>query len=352
MSEDIKRLESATVESAEPLVVLDAEEAEKLELLDKAKSREGKEPIPHLKINIFFGFHGSYEDSRGLEKEFSDSDIYAPELSGWTDLDNQLFVELSQGRITPEQFMKESGSSKSPMAGFFRKQAEMVHRSFKPIVFLDLPAGNPLHEALIMNLKKWGDLRPGLYDFRKVIAEVKSLIKEEADLHSQREDFMLGRLYAGVKEVLARRPDLAGKKSLKVTMFLGAAHTRVSHLLQEYGQEVSRKFSHNPLVYPLGTEAERRYAMGKPVENDLAARVLLERFASVPLGMLAERFTVDNHETVTFMRKIESTMSYDDIKDIFSAPPDIAPIVFINLLAKKNVSIPKTPKEFQQFISK
>lgn len=324
---------------------------EELQRRERISSQETRE-TPPFSVDIFYGLHGTEEDSPGLEEKFKEADIYVPELANWVGSSFWLFRDLSQGVISPEEFVKEI---KVPpyIMGFVKKQARMIYKSGKPIIILDLPIEHEINSKLSEHARADNDdlLPDGNTPFTKKLSQLKIHIKKETDLHSSREDFMIVQLTKQVKEVLQIRPELKNKEKLKILMFLGAAHTRVYELLKDYGQEVNRTFSHEPFQFSYGVEGMQRYSRGMEIDNELAAKIALEMFVGDFFYGLFEDASVDNHDLQAYIRKVVGIFSFEDIKRIFEFPLRTAQMEFITYLMKKNVALPKNMKELQSLIA-
>ncbi len=234
-------------------------------------------------MQIYFGAHGTAEDIRGggennaqrsspdrfkrtgLAELYKNADVYVPELHGWTDLALSHLQQLSYGRVTPEQLLAEMSAGfrakiqdpvqkknfkperDYPMYGFRKGEMEMIYQSYKPVVILDVPRENPKSETLQEHELGESRERPHSTDtFEKTLATIKRHLRTSADLHNEREDFMLSQITPKLEEVFKERPDLKKKPNLQVLMFLGASHTRVAHMLSKYGVKVESHHSRLP----------------------------------------------------------------------------------------------------------
>ncbi|HEY4520323.1 MAG TPA: hypothetical protein VJJ72_00765 [Candidatus Paceibacterota bacterium] len=332
---------------------------------EESGSPESREKAPNFKIEIYFGIHGTAEDMegddgtnspgrfkrRGLRESFESADIYVPELHGWNETALQKMQDLSYGRISPDDFIKEAGLNKrDPMFGFKKAQLEMIHKSFKPIIILDVPEDDPRSEAMSNHyLGPKEKARPS--NFNQALASIKENLRQAADLHNEREDYMISQLVPRLEEAFKIRPDLRNRSDLKVLMFLGIAHTRVAHQLAEYGLTINTKYSRLPFIFSYDIEAQRRLALGKEVDNELAAKVLLEQLCRYVIGPIATRLTNENNEVIAFIRKIVSLFTYEEIKHLYSLGIPSAFSEFFKYMEEKKIYPPRDHSELISFIS-
>ena len=188
-------------------------------------------------------------------------------------------------------------------------------------------------------------------NFQRLLQEIKIKTKKNADIHNEREDYMLSQLLPKVEEILKNRPDLANKKDLKILMFLGAVHTRISHLMTKFGQKNTRTFSRPIMRYSFQDEAHRRFALGKEVDNELASKILLEGLASNLIGQIAQNFTSDNDKISAFIRKIVSSFTFEEIRELYAMSLPEAVKQFITYLGNKGINPPKNLSDLEKFIS-
>lgn len=334
---------------------LELESKEQKRFSEAAEQIASKEKLQHIKIEIFFGAHGSEEDAQGIEKRFPQADIYIPEMYGWNENVLQGLRDLSYARITPEQFLKEIQlDPDNLMYGFIKKQMELVYNSFKPIVVIDVPQGHQLDTESYMPKNESSDreLWPNpSVNFGRIVTKFRESIKYESEMHNEREDYMISQLDGKIKEALALRPDLKAKDPLNILMFLGAAHTRVAHQLNKLGVDSKLTMSRKLFQFNFNSEASRRYSLGKEINVDLAAKALLENFTGGLFGAIARELTQDTNQQMAYMRKMVTHFSTEEIKDIFKLTPYDAQFKILHLLNQKGLSQPSSRADFEKFLS-
>lgn len=321
-------------------------------------------------VEIYFSSHGTAEDIKGVEKNtpqaglekfkrrgllesFQRADIYVPELHGWNEFSLSRMQELSYGRVTPEQIIKEIKlKPEHPMFGFLKSEMEMIYGSYKPIIIFDVPDTHPRSKVLRdYMLGQTREKIKGRPTFEKILAIIKKDLREKADLHNEREDYMLNQLASKLEEVFKQRPDLVNKPDLRVLMFLGAYHTRVVQMLTKYGVKVQSRHSRSPQIFGFENEAQRSLALGKEVSNELASKVLLEGLCSSLMGPIASSLTEDSNEAEAFIRRIVSLFTYEEIKNLYEMGIPRAVGEFFVYLEKKGVNPPSSHTELVSFIS-
>lgn len=313
--------------------------------------------LPRMCIDIFFSAHATALDMSGIEQLFQRADVYIPEYGGWREQSLLGLRDLTYGRVTPSELFAELGVHKdSPMFEFHNHQAGMLYKSFKPIMLVDVPRGHPSDIGLINHLGLSGgpcqDFSPGPnVHFGKLISTMREHIKEEARLQMIREDYMLSRLAPQLEELLGDHCNLKSKSELRLLMFLGAAHTRVSHELKKFGQSVRQYFPGGWFVYNFRTEAVRRYAACKEVTNELAARVIFEAFVGPSFLYVLHEISKNTKKCIAFIRKVICLFSQAEIRNIFQLCPDDANVAIVASLNRKGCIFPRTEIELDRYIS-
>ena len=362
-------------------------------ILQDAKPIENMEQrLPDYTVEIYFGVHGTAEDvkgaeedtpkasldkfrRRGLAESFKKADVYVPELHGWAESSLIQLQELSYGRITPDQLLAETRSEMisnmkvlkgktilkpeeiprledDPMFGFKKSQIDMIYKSYKPIVIFDVPQEDPRSEVLHNHVLGKSKEQPSRQaTFEKTLATIKVNLRTTADLHNEREDYMLSQLTPKLEEVFKQRPDLKNKPNLRVLMFLGAVHTRMAQMMSKYGIQVESRHSRSPHIFGFSNEAHRRLALGKEVSNELAAKVLLEKLCLELMGPVVTNLTDDNNEVGAFIRKIVNVFTYEEIKYLYGLEMSSAILEFFSYLGKKKINPPRDHTELISFLS-
>lgn len=234
---------------------------------------EGQD-VPPIKFEIAYGRHADKSDTPQLESIFSRSDIFIMEAHGWKPSRVQKTNEVAEGNLkgTVLYLQKKMGLVEAqalekvfeyagiPLAfgtpGFNEKINDMIYNSRKPVVFVDVPKTHPLRlqmdaieyeqRRFISEIVNPNKLRLALDDTLDHYARIQ---RKFADNQRDREDYMVRQVNGVLAELLRQRPDLKSNPELTVSMFLGAYHTRVHHLLKQRGENVERAFDEKSKLY-------------------------------------------------------------------------------------------------------
>ena len=108
----------------------------------------GKEKTPKgpkIKFDVFYYTHATAEDTKPLKKKIKTCDIYVPEAPGWSS-DSLLQLEkVSQGKMTPESFLRSAGLSPKNDSFYMSRLEELkgLYNSRKKIAMVDIPSNHP-----------------------------------------------------------------------------------------------------------------------------------------------------------------------------------------------------------------
>lgn len=310
-------------------------------LLAEKKTTRG----PNINISMFFADHVSAEDIRGLEKQFSSADLFIPEVVDWTPEQLRQFNEVSSGKREPSDIASDQDS-------FLGGQLQMIYRSHKPIVFVDLPRGHPLIERYD---RLAGQGLPMGETFLETLQKTKGQIAEFSSINQEREQYILSRVAPAVTEAIEKKPAFRDKNQLNVLMFMGAAHSTFYRDVKKAHGNTSRTFVDSLHVFSHYSEGVRRVSLGKEIDDRLAG--------SIWLGILLERaidyelaYTTDNSQKKTLLRrKILSEFTLEEIEDVYNgcrtAEKGEYHLIIRNKLKEKNIVFPKTEEELESYLN-
>lgn len=272
-------------------------------------SKENLRHSPNIKYELFFSPHGNPEDFHGLFKLIGNTDIYIPEVHGWSEEYLGIYQDVSAGSKTPEEAIRERQTDDAEMNPLLLEELQALYKSNKPIAFIDLP------EDEVPRSKN--RIRLAAQSFDELLDNVQYYLEEESRLNHEREEHMIEQLKVKVGEILDSHPELKAKDDVSVLISLGSVHTGVYHQLKKDGERVGREFNVMPQVYSLSDEGVRRYMWGKPVDRELAARILLETVFGNVFQPELEKVSTDNTKIDLFKRKVASQFNIDEIGNIF-----------------------------------
>ena len=271
-----------------------------------------KEPLnnPRIKYIFYFSAHGNPNDFKGLFDLIKDADVYVPEAFGWTIDYLDIYQDVSFGRKTPQQVVdvvQAEGKDIDPLA---LVELQALYNTRKQVVFVDLPQEEAIHTS---------GLFLGARNFDGLLRNVQHSLEGECELNQKRDERMVSHLMTRVVEVVKSNPDLNTKDDAIVVISLGSVHTGVYHRLKDSGGYAERIFDVIPQVYSYNEEGLRRMLWGKPVDDELLARILLETAFGNVFRPELERVTVDNAKIDLYIRKAVSLFGIEKIREIFGS---------------------------------
>jgi hypothetical protein len=283
-------------------------------------SKESKK-LPSFEFTIFFGYHVLEEDiPPDFIKAFKDCDVYIIELVGADQYVDEL-NKLSNGEIDPNSIK----IYRDP-ATFMKKLLELIYKSGKKIIAIDLPGWHLVAQKAPKLFRQTKKILFKGYPFEILIDKWKRLFSIIAISQMLREAYMLNRLDEELRSLM-NDPRFSKKERIKILMYLGAFHTGFYQVLKErFPESIFRKFSVMPFVYSYNAEVLRRIYFGKEIDNELASKSLLEMLLFSSIFGLAEKLEQifipsmslkDSYSFHLLIRKLVEKFSYEEIKEFF-----------------------------------
>ena len=283
---------------------------------NKVFKRERKIGHHRTIINIFYSPHRSAEDMNGLADQFQKCDIYFPETFGWSPEYLNALRKLSDGQITPKMALQDWGDEDpyhySRDEDFFK----IIYKSKKPIAFLDIPQGHLLVDREKEN--KVPKINFGS-NFGQVLDSVREYIKKAADIHKERETYIVKQLQPQIRELLKANPKLRKKQEVNVLISIGIAHTSLYRNLKEE-HETTAKFGKKPMAFRYTEEALSKNMSNYFLGDDIVARIATEWTLSKAHKKLFR--TSDSLNDAISMRRLISRFSFDEIRNMFESAKD------------------------------
>lgn len=314
-------------------------------------SREKKEGEPRIKFKIAYGGHVGSKDLESWQEDFKACDVYIPESFGW--IRDTMFENLSGGLISPEtaeRIIRQSQPNwkNNIQRNFVLGQMKMLYRSHKAIVIIDVP-----NEHDLVRRFQWLSLRQEEKINSNNLEEKKGFLKEylteSATIQRSREIFMFTLIPFKIKEVLARRPDLAKRPELRVLISLGASHTYLFHMMNRKNSEnTERSFPSLPFTFGLLDATQRAIAFGladaQDLSNELVTKIVMEVdcLANLRKSMIRE---AEKYPTPKFIEKVTryvNMFSTEEITEFYKQLETGKKFrnLFLEFLSKKGVVDP------------
>lgn len=314
------------------------------------ESKEAPDGFTKLSINIFYSRHATKEDLVGFKERLQESDIYIPEGFGWDQADLDFFNNLSSGALEPSYVASYVGG----VSPFVREQLNTIYKSLKQITVVDVSAEHPYGALDDPNLTLFirGDFSNTLGAFKEYLGRIAKELE-------QRGEYMESQLLPRIKEVLEHSPDLRKKQELRILMTLGSGDTAVYQNLKRSGLDVRREFHSMPYVFDFVTEGTRRYVYGKEVDDQLAAKMMLQWFFSGDLLKICQEKMSSEKESL-FLRKVIGAFDFKDAEEVYNVgivkggknQQKKRLKLFFAKIKQKGITLPRTEKELDEFLAK
>jgi len=307
---------------------------------------KSKEAIGHkIKYEFFFAPHNSPTDMKGLEERFRQTDIYIPESARWTQEQLNVLRDVANGKIDVTQKIpgEEDGS---PSHRWNIQFLRMIYNSHKPITLADVPKAE--HKEWEVARTNWNGT------FSDILISAKEQSANILQASREREQHILDHLEPRVKELIGEHPSLKDKKEINVLLSLGLAHDPIYIDLKKRGGETVRFFGQSSPVFSFMEEGARRLRFNKPIEDDLASKMYLEMIFNGSFGRDIDKMTEDTMKSVKLSRKILRKFSFEEARQIFESIKigQDPRLVMETKLKEKNINLPQSEKEMDEFLAK
>lgn len=326
------------------------------DLLKKAgESETEKGSGPSIRFDIFFSAHTTAKDLEKLPEKIKTVDVYVPEFVGWDESDLKDYNAISSGAMRPEEYLEKNKIRPTSETGKkLIQELNPLYGSKKPVVFVDIPADNPIgkmyedaqHQSLAART------------FEEKVEINKAGCQKIIEIIRLREQFILKKVGELKRDIESGvYPELAAKKDIVIGLQLGAAHTPVYHSLKAQGEAVSRSFARDPFFFSHPSlEISRRYTFDKKVDDELVARgILADMLSSVPECNMSTY--ADTQLFSRFIRDIVNRFNYAEIKSLYEelrSPDsyDMQNEILYHKLREKKVELPRSEKELEMRFTK
>jgi len=228
-------------------------------------------------------------------------------------------------------------------------ELEIIHNSKKPILLADMI----MADVDLIRKQKISELALEAAvsyfwngEFQRALERARIHLNCCAEAFKEREEKIKINLKDKLKKFLAEHPEYAKKKELQILIRLGAMHTGVYHKLKNENLLVSREFSQPTFVYPFLGEALRRIIFGKPVDDELLAKGLIDH----PLITRLKRISNDTDKITKVARKLLAPLRLQDIEQISKNSSQSRAIDISEELEKFNIKIPQSEKEMNEIL--
>ncbi len=338
-------------ENLSPQPTLQKEAAEKLVEDKKAENfiseylKEQGIEAPPVKLHIYYNIHSRPKDLAKVEGALREADIVFPEIAGWDKRGLDIINQVSLGSLPAEEGLKKFFGLESPPP-YYRRLFEILYGSNKIVRFVDISSRHEINERSWAAIKKFDNNFDRIFKEPITFEELADQLRIDiVDIYNvvvrDREEHIVNRFGPEIKKALEQDPGLLKKENIQTLMIFGAGHSDFYQRLKSEGLDVTREFSHDPLVFNYLVEIYRRLKNNRPVSEDLYAKAVLSQIFARKgkfKNLLAELDSSADIEVAR--RKIIDQFSTKEIKEILSHARDSRFSEYLdNLIKYKNIAL-------------
>ncbi|MEK7071102.1 MAG: hypothetical protein AAB966_04805, partial [Patescibacteria group bacterium] len=191
---------------------------------------KGIENVPKIETNFFFHKHATTEDGKAVGERLKNADIFIQENAGWDSARLDIFNDVSNGTLTPEQAMDMEKQNGKPFfwKDFYASLLDGLYKSEKKVMLVDVPDDNVVFKNLMglyASNGAYNNLINKSLPYEETLRRIGNVSKFESDMQKAREDYILENLPEALVETLKQNPDLQKKRKFEDTFL----HGRFSH---------------------------------------------------------------------------------------------------------------------------
>jgi hypothetical protein len=268
-----------------------------------------------IEVTFYYGSHELRDDATLFQPYLDATDIYVPEVRGWTANALDRYANVANGTETPEQANQICVDNGEGRRKAFTVQLwKMLYGSDKQVVILDIPSD--FEESYDGSKNVYETLTPDSMDFSEFLYDLNTETDNEVANQDKREDFISERLMALVEDISTNTPS---DEQVHVLLTIGAIHTR---LFERFVSDPApgyvtfkQVFSEIPQPYYYRAELIKRKLYGEEIGEELLAKVFLEDIFEIHVEALTS--FADSNDKIKLLRKIIEPFSFDDTQKVF-----------------------------------
>ena len=317
---------------------------------DRKESREKRK----VEYRFYFAPHANAEDYEKMRDEIPSSDVIVFEMMGHEPYQQKYFQLVADGKTSPDR-MREFFASRGEEPGVSLILSDLLYKTKKKVLFVDLPAGHPLiqeHKKVIDALTQDQALfERGRFD--EAMQGRRASIERGARMIEAREAWIKEHLTTGLPRIIKDDPKLKSKPLVRALVQLGALHTSV---FRDIGKThpASRTTGRAIEIFGSVHQGERSLLWNKPLEDLTVARSLLEIELTERCLPFGDEKVTKNQAIAQFLT---SRLSLDQIREISMdiqkqySGAQINPATTIeNACRRFGVTLPQTEEEANALI--
>ncbi|NTV22558.1 MAG: hypothetical protein HGB03_03280 [Candidatus Yonathbacteria bacterium] len=307
---------------------LDLEKSSAQNDLGSLLREKGIENVPKIETNFFFHKHATAENGQAVGERLKNADILIQENAGWDSARLDIFNEVSNGTLTPEQAMDMEKQNGKPFLwkDFYASLLEGLYKSEKKVMLVDVPNDNVVFKNLMglyASNGAYNNLINKSLPYEETLRRIGNVSKFESDMQKAREDYILEKLPEALAETLKQNPDLQKKENLKILFSMGGFHTRLYHEMKKSGNDVSREFSSMPYNFDPRMATERNiHFKGMEESKYLLPKIALYLLLKKELPNLKithDVISVFSDEEIKSLYEKYQTASSEEFKEYFES---------------------------------
>ncbi len=296
--------------------------------LESLLKDRGVEKVPKIETNFFFHKHATKEDGQSVGERLKNVDILIQENAGWNSARLNIFNDVSNGTLTPEQAMNMEKQNGKPFLwkDFYAAFLDGLYKSEKKVMLVDVQDDNVVFKNL-MNLYAssgaYNNLINKSLSYEETLRRIGNVSKFESDMQKEREDYILENMPNVLTEMLKQNPELQQKENLKILFSMGGFHTRLYHEMKKSGNDVSREFSSMPYNFDPRMSAERNiHFKGMEESKSLLPKITLYLILKKELPNLDishDVISVFSDEEIKSLYEKYQTASSEEFREYFES---------------------------------
>ncbi|MEK7580192.1 MAG: hypothetical protein AAB465_01055 [Patescibacteria group bacterium] len=304
-----------------------------------------------MKIEFALGWHNSAKDVEFIQQKFESCDVYIPETVFYGPRVKKDLDEISNGEMTPSEFMEKYKEGNINFPEFTFAILKMIYNSHKKIFLADIPGDTPeldqylnIRKIQKVNFDKFlgGELEEGL-------KSINQEINIFSDLEKKRDEYIAKKIENDLPIIIGKNKKLQKKPEINVLISLGAVHTPAYIQLKKDNYDVDRSFPVKPFTFEPHLQGlrQKEFMPEKEISKDLLSRALMTEFLSTLFCFIEDQNLKDKllseinkrisiQEIENLSRKLKDNMArYEDKKDEKARKENLE--IIFDLLETKSV---------------
>lgn len=297
-----------------------------------------------LDIKIFLTPHGTMTDAEKIQKTLKDADIFVQEIISQKRME-KILQKVADGELTPESARKNYNIPKK--STFHGKLLDLIYKTGKKIIVADISLEDKLGQETrktIKNLSISNKLKK-FPDAKTAAKYIASQTAKSGFQQIERERRIQENLKNKLLYLLQNNKELADKKTLRLLIEMGSAHTTLYHALKKSNPKIELEYVGKPFIFSHVSQIARGIMTGKPINEETKLKALAEILLS-PIISVVEKHITTSEQLIAYTRKSVEKFSAKEIEEIFEKFKNENRRKYLDYLEEKfkekNIPIDKT----------